>query len=62
MVTRRRPRSRRAAWRPFRDTWVRGLAFASFLVIPAATAYAVIACRWPAPSGSASSRTAEAAS
>jgi murein biosynthesis integral membrane protein MurJ len=27
----------------FRDTWVRGLAFASFLVVPAATAYAVIA-------------------
>jgi murein biosynthesis integral membrane protein MurJ len=27
----------------FRDTYVRGLAFASFLVIPAATAYAVIA-------------------
>ncbi len=27
----------------FRDTWVRGLAFASFLVIPAATAYVVIA-------------------
>ena len=29
--------------RLFRDTYVRGLAFASFLVIPAATAYAVIA-------------------
>jgi putative peptidoglycan lipid II flippase len=27
----------------FRDTYVRGLAFASFLVIPAATAYAVLA-------------------
>ena len=27
----------------FRDTYVRGLAFASFLVVPAATAYAVIA-------------------
>ena len=27
----------------FRDTWVRGLAFASFLVVPAATAYLVIA-------------------
>ena len=27
----------------FRDTWVRGLAFASFLVVPAATAYVVIA-------------------
>ena len=27
----------------FRDTWVRGLAFGSFLVVPAATAYAVIA-------------------
>ena len=29
----------------FRDTYVRGLAFASFLVVPAATAYAVLA--WP---------------
>jgi murein biosynthesis integral membrane protein MurJ len=27
----------------FRDTYVRGLAFASFLIVPAATAYAVIA-------------------
>jgi peptidoglycan biosynthesis protein MviN/MurJ (putative lipid II flippase) len=27
----------------FRDTWVRGLVFASFLVVPAATAYVVIA-------------------
>jgi murein biosynthesis integral membrane protein MurJ len=27
----------------FRDTWLRGLAFASFLVVPAATAYVVIA-------------------
>ncbi|HEY6294534.1 MAG TPA: lipid II flippase MurJ [Streptosporangiaceae bacterium] len=29
--------------REFRDTYVRGLAFASFIVVPAATAYAVLA-------------------